>query len=95
MSEIKTVGSKLEVARGLALRTSGGLTEKNIFYDEKDGRYKSKAQSEAAKKNPALKAWRAAVKKTTKKIFKGEKFVPITGKIAEKARKEFEKKYKK
>ena len=69
------VGSKSQVFHGTADRTAGGLTKSNLFQDSDDGRIKSRAQSEAAKKNPALKAWRAAVEKAGG--LKEDKFKPI------------------
>lgn len=54
------VGTKAQVFHGTADKTAGGLTQKNLFLDD-DGRVKSKAQSDAGKKNPALKAWRKAL----------------------------------
>lgn len=55
------VGSMAQVGHGTAKRTSGGLTKMDIFFDINDGRWKSKNQSKAANKNPALKMWRDAV----------------------------------
>jgi hypothetical protein len=56
------VGSMAQVGHGTAEMTEGGLSKKDIFFDSKDGRWKSKAQSKAGTKNPALKMWRDAVK---------------------------------
>ena len=55
------VGTKAQVFHGTADRTAGGLVKSNLFQDKEDGRIKSKAQSKAGKKNPALKAWRSAL----------------------------------
>lgn len=55
------VGSMAQVGHGTAEMTEGGLRKKDIFFDPKDGRWKSRAQSKAADKNPALKMWRDAV----------------------------------
>ena len=55
------VGTKAQVFHGTADRTAGGLVKTNLFQDKEDGRIKSKVQSKAGKKNPALKAWRAAL----------------------------------
>ena len=60
---MSSVGSKSQVFHGTAAHTAGGLTKANLFQDASDGRIKSRAQSAAAKKNPALKAWREAVEK--------------------------------
>ena len=84
------IGSRAEVFHGNAHHTSGGLTKSDLM--SKDGRIISKAQSAAAKANPALKAWRAAVKKAGG-LKKGGPFKPLEGKLLDKARKEFAKKY--
>lgn len=55
------VGSMAQVGHGTARRTAGGLLKKDIFFDINDGRWKSKNQSKAGEKNPALKMWRDAV----------------------------------
>lgn len=83
------IGSRAEVFHGNAHHTSGGLTKGDLM--QKDGRIISKAQSAAAKANPALKAWRAAVKKAGG--LKEGQFKPLSGKVLAKARKEFAKKY--
>ncbi len=57
------VGSKSQVFHGTADKTAGGLSKSDLFQDDSDGRIKSRAQSQAAKNNPALKAWREAVDK--------------------------------
>lgn len=86
------VGSKSQVFHGTADRTAGGLTKSNLFQDSDDGRIKSRAQSDAAKKNPALKAWRAAVEKAGG--LKEDKFKPIKKGTAmyKKAKKIYQKK---
>jgi len=84
-----TVGSRAEVWHGNADKTAGGLEKSSLMM--KEGRIISKAQSEAGKQNPGLKAWRAAVKKAGG--LKKGKFVPVEGKVLTKARKEFAKKY--
>jgi phage terminase small subunit len=83
------IGSRAEVFHGNAHHTSGGLTKGDLM--QKEGRIISKAQSAAAKANPALKAWRAAVKKAGG--LKEGQFKPLAGKVLAKARKEFAKKY--
>lgn len=55
------VGSKAQVYHGTADMTAGGLRKADLFLDKDDGRIKSKAQSKAGKKNPALAAWRKAL----------------------------------
>lgn len=86
------VGSKSQVFHGTADRTAGGLTKSNLFQDSDDGRIKSRAQSAAAKKNPALKAWRAAVEQAGG--LKEDKFKPIKKGTAmyKKAKKIYQKK---
>ena len=80
-------GSRAQVMNGTADRTAGGLTSDKLKY--KDGRIISKAQEAAGKANPGLKMWRQAVKKAGG--YKAGKFIPVTGKVLEKARKQFEK----
>jgi hypothetical protein len=82
------VGTRAEVWHGNAHHTSGGLTKGDLA--NKGGRIISKAQSAAAKANPALKAWRDSVKKAGG--YKKGEFVPLEGKVLEKARKVFAKK---
>ena len=69
------VGSKSQVFHGTADKTAGGLSKSDLFQDDSDGRIKSRAQSQAAKNNPALKAWREAVDKAGG--LKEDKFKPI------------------
>ena len=57
------VGTKAQVGHGTADRTAGGLKQKDLMYVKKDGRWKSKKQVAAGKKNPGLKAWRNALDK--------------------------------
>ena len=85
------VGSRAEVFHGNADHTSGGLTKSDMMM--KEGRIISKAQSAAAKANPALKKWRNAVDKAKKKlkIPKTGEFVLVQGKLANTARKLFKK----
>ena len=82
------IGTRAEVWHGNAHHTSGGLTKGDLA--NKGGRIISKAQSAAAKANPALKAWRQSVK-AAGGLKKG-KFVPIKGALAARARKIFAKK---
>lgn len=82
-----TVGSRAKVMHGEADRTPGGLTAKDLKYSA-DGRIISKKQSEAAKANPGLKMWRDSVAEAKKKLkIKDDKFVPVTGKLLDKAHK--------
>ena len=82
-----TIGTRAQVFHGNAEKTAGGLEKTDLMM--KEGRIISKAQSEAGKKNPGLKKWRAAVKKAGG-LKKGE-FVPLAGKVLTKARKIFSK----
>lgn len=86
------VGTKAQVFHGTADRTPGGLSKSNLFQDKEDGRIKSKAQSAAGKKNPALKAWRKAVEKAGG-LKEGKKFKPIKkgSTVYKKAKKTFKK----
>ena len=88
-----TVGSMAQVGHGTAMRTEGGLTKKDIFFDLNDGRWKSKKQSKAGEKNPALKMWREAVEEAGG-LQEGKKFKPIKKGTAlyKKAKKIFDKK---
>jgi hypothetical protein len=77
-----TTGSRLEVWRGTKDETRGGLTRADLFYDEKDGRIKSKARSEATKKSPALKKWVDAMEKAKKELgIKKRDFALVKGKL--------------
>jgi exosome complex RNA-binding protein Rrp4 len=76
---------------GTADKTPGGLEKKDLKYE--GDRIVSKAQQAAAKSNPALKMWREAVKKSGG--LKAGKFVPIKGKVLEKAHKKFDQMKKK
>lgn len=53
-------GSKIQVYRGSADKTVGGVTRDGLV--KRGGRVVSLAKHESAKKNPALRAWLAAVK---------------------------------
>jgi len=79
------VGSRAQVMNGTADKTAGGLEKSDLKYE--GTRIISKAQQAAAKANPALKMWREAVKKSGG--LKEGKFVPIKGKVLEKAHKKF------
>jgi hypothetical protein len=79
------VGSRAQVMNGTADKTAGGLEKGDLKYQ--GGRIISKAQQAAAKANPALKMWREAVKKSGG--LKEGKFVPIKGKVLDKAHKKF------
>ena len=87
------VGSMAQVGHGTAKRTAGGLMKKDIFFDINDGRWKSKSQSKAGEKNPALKMWREAVEEAGG-LQEGKKFKPIKKGTAlyRKAKKIYEKK---
>ena len=77
-----TVGSRLEVWRGTKDETAGGLTRSALFYDEKDGRIKSKARSAATKKSPALKKWVKAMDAAKKEMgLKKDDFALMKGKL--------------
>jgi hypothetical protein len=86
-------GTKAQVFHGSAEQTTGGLRKAELFQDSKDGRIKSRAQSNAGKSNPALKAWRDAVEKAKTKTQKKKDMVLVKGALATKARKEFKKMY--
>jgi hypothetical protein len=79
------VGTRAQVWHGTADKTAGGLEKKDL--NLKDGRIVSKAQQAAAKANPALAMWREAVQKSGG--LKEGTFVPIKGKVLEKAQKKF------
>lgn len=85
------VGTKAQVYHGTADKTAGGLSQKDLFLGD-DGRVKSKAQSDAGKKNPGLKAWRDALDQAG--ALKEGKFKPIKKGSAQykKAKKIFKKK---
>ena len=70
------IGSMAQVGHGPAEMTEGGLRKKDIIFDQKDGRWKSKAQSKAGDKNPALKMWRDSVEEAGG-LQEGKKFKPI------------------
>lgn len=70
------VGSMAQVGHGTAEMTEGGLKQKDIIFDKKDGRWKSKAQSKAGDRNPALRMWRESVEEAGG-LQEGKKFKPI------------------
>lgn len=87
---VKAVGRKSEVYKGLAKHTSGGLTKKDIVRKtiRRGGkvvyRYMSKKRAMAGKRrglNPALKAWRSALRRV------GAKGIPKKGTAMYKAAK--------
>ena len=93
MAPIKTVGSREEVFRGVAQKTTYGkdaLFKKDIVYrpDSSGLSYKSKYKVQHVP--PQLKEWSKAVKKAKKAmgIKKGE-MVLVKGKLATQARKIF------
>ena len=85
------VGSMAQVGHGTAEMTEGGLKKKDIFFDLNDRRWKSRAQSKAGEKNPALKMWRDSVEEAGG-LQEGKKFKPIKKGTAlyKKAKKIFE-----
>jgi len=91
----KTIGTRAEVYKGIAEKTSygkAGLKQAGIVFDPEDGRYKSKYKTEHVPKQ--LKVWSKITSDMLKKKQKpGEPAVMIKGKIAKDARKEFKKVY--
>ena len=71
-----TVGTKAQVGHGTAAHTAGGLKKADLVFDKEDGRWKSKKQVSAGKKNPGLKKWRSALEKAG--AFKDGQFKLIT-----------------
>tara|TARA_A100001015_G_scaffold258170_1_gene301264 strand:- start:2094 stop:2294 length:201 start_codon:yes stop_codon:yes gene_type:complete len=55
---MKTVGSRAQVMHGTAMKTSGGLTKKNLRKN-KHGRIVSVKASKSAKKNKNLGSFKA------------------------------------
>jgi len=74
-------GTKRQVFSGTAHHTPGGLTA-NKLKQTKDGRIVSAAKSAAAKKNPHLRMWRAAVAEAKKNLGL-EGFHPVKGELHE------------
>jgi hypothetical protein len=91
----KTIGTRAEVYKGIAAKTSygkGGLGRGDIVFDPKDGRYKSKYKTEHVPEQ--LRVWNEVTGDMMKKKQKpGKPAVMIKGKIASAARKEFKKVY--
>ena len=84
---MSSIGSKAEVFHGTKERTAGGLTKNDLFLD-KDGRIKSKKQSKAGKKNPALKAWRSSMLEAKMKLgIDYDEFKPVKGKLLRETKK--------
>jgi hypothetical protein len=84
----KPIGSRAEVFHGTAVKTSGGLTQKDLMLDPNDGQIKSVAAHKAA-----LKRMEREGKKHLTKVFK-----PKKGKFAlqpKEGTKEYKKKMKK
>lgn len=81
-----------QVGHGTAMRTEGGLTKKDIFFDLTDRRWKSKKQSKAGEKNPALKMWRESVEEAGGLKEGKFKLIKKGTPIYKKAKKIFEKK---
>jgi len=84
----KPIGSRAEVFHGTAAKTSGGLTQKDLMLDAKDGQIKSVAAHQAA-----LERMKKEGKKHLTKVFK-----PKAGKFAlqpKEGTKEYKKKIKK
>lgn len=72
-------GTKRQVFSGSAHHTTGGLTKGNLK-QTKDGRIVSAAKSAAARQNPHLRMWRAAVKEARENLgLQG--FHPIQGEL--------------
>ncbi|CAM9154333.1 unnamed protein product, partial [Ectocarpus sp. 8 AP-2014] len=73
-----TVGSRAQVMHGTALRTSGGLTKKDLKLNDA-GKIVSKRQSSVAKRteSPMMQKWRDAVKEVYKNPKYQGRFVPI------------------
>lgn len=75
----KRVGSKVEVYRGVAMCTSGGLHKADIMQvktSSGETRYVSRRKHELAKHNPSLKNWSKAAKQLGY-LKKGADFKPL------------------
>ena len=86
---MKTIGSRAEVMHNKALRTSGGLTKKNLKYN-KQGRIVSKKQSANMKdknKNPLMLANKLQTKKGVFGPLNSKKNVKYNGKSKKKSKK--------
>jgi len=94
MTFIKTIGSREEVFRGIAEKTSYGkdaLYKKDIVYRPDEGGLAYKSKYKVNHVPPQLKDWTKAVKKAKKELGikkprKGEAAVMIKGELASKAR---------
>ena len=77
-SAIATIGSRAQVMHKNALKTSGGLTKKDLIYN-KSGAIVSKKKSALAKKseNGLLKLWREAMKEVMASKQYKDKFVVV------------------
>ena len=93
MTFFKTVGSREEVFRGIAEKTTYGkdaLFKKDIVYRPNDGGLAYKSKYKVNNVPPQLKDWTKAVKKAKKELGikkpkKGEAAVMIKGRLATKA----------
>lgn len=84
--------SRAQVMHDKDLKTSGGLSKKDLKVDKKDGEIKSKAASKAAKKASVKKgSWIDSVMKARKKL-KIKGFEPLTkdSKLYKEAKKIFD-----
>ena len=89
---MKTIGTRAEVFHGTAEKTSGGLLKKDLKFDKKDGRIKSKAQVKAGKSNPALKGWLKAQKDAKKSLgIDRDEFVLMKGALLKETRRLYKK----
>ena len=61
---MKTTGSRAEVISGSALKTSGGLTKKNLKVSKVSGEVVSKKLAKAGEKNP----WAIATEEARKQL---------------------------
>ena len=76
---IKTVGTRLQVWRGSAKKTSGGLTKGDLIQNRKTGRITTRAASARGKKvyrNNGLSKWVKACKRAGYMV-SGANFKPL------------------
>lgn len=75
---MKVIGTRLEVIRGTAFKTVGGLKKDDLKYS-KSGEIVSTKKSDYAKKNEnvALKVWRESVQKVNKRSEYSGKFIAL------------------
>jgi hypothetical protein len=85
-------GSKIQVYRGSAEKTVGGVTREGLI--KRGGRIVSAAKHEAAKHNPALRAWLSAIKMYKKSVGIPEGEFFLTPKKGTAAHKEITKIYR-